>query len=184
MILSIKGSIMFKIPTKDILIQSRWLKWMGPSISHPSLWRWQRHSVSLGVCVGVFFGLLIQLAQIPLSAIFAVILRANISVAAFSTLVSNPLTFPGIYYFAYKLGEHLLGTTSKLIEITSVSDELMQESASVISVFLNTGKPVLLGLACFAIFFSIAGYFLTSLVWSIHTKLRWARRNRRFLNGK
>jgi uncharacterized protein (DUF2062 family) len=184
MIPYILGGIMFKIPTKDLLIQSRWLKWMGPTIAHPSLWRWQRHPVSMGVCVGLFFGMLIPIAQIPLSAIFAVIFRANVSVAALSTLVSNPFTFPGIYYCAYLFGDYILGTTATLIELTVVSEDVIKQSTGLIDTLLSTGKPVALGLACFAVFFSIAGYFLTSLIWNIRTRIRWGKRKRRVKSGR
>lgn len=174
---------MFKLPTKESLLNSKWLKWLGPSIAHPSLWRWQRHSVSLGVSVGIFFGLLIPLAQIPLSAIFAVIFRANVSVAAISTLVSNPLTFPGIYYGAFKFGEYLLGGPTILLplELQVVTDEAIK-SNSVLEFLLTTGKPVALGLLCFAVFFSVFSYFFTSLIWGVRTRIKWMQRQRRNSN--
>ena len=76
------------IPTREQLLANRWLRWLSPWLGHPRLWLWSRRGVALGVALGVFFGLLIPLAQIPLSAAAAVVLRANLPAAAASTLVS------------------------------------------------------------------------------------------------
>ena len=54
--------------------------------------------------VGIFFGLLVPIAQIPLSVGAAIVMRANLPAAVSSTLVSNPLTFAPIYYLAYRTG--------------------------------------------------------------------------------
>ena len=56
------------------------------------------------MAVGIFFGLLVPIAQIPLSVGAAIVMRANVPAAVSSTLVSNPLTFAPIYYLAYRTG--------------------------------------------------------------------------------
>jgi uncharacterized protein (DUF2062 family) len=56
------------------------------------------------MALGFFFGLLVPLAQIPLSAAAAVTLRANVPAAVASTLVTNPVTFGPLYYAAWRLG--------------------------------------------------------------------------------
>src|SRR5690606_5517404 len=81
------------LPTREKLEASRWLRWLAPWLGHPRLWQWSRRGVALGVALGIFFGLLIPLAQIPLTAVAAIILRANLPAAAASTLVTNPVTF-------------------------------------------------------------------------------------------
>nr|WP_249221378.1 DUF2062 domain-containing protein [Cupriavidus sp. KK10] len=50
-----------------------------------------------GLALEFFFGLLIPLAQIPLSAAAAVALRANVPAAVASPLVTNPMTLGPIY---------------------------------------------------------------------------------------
>jgi hypothetical protein len=59
--------------------------------------------------MGVFFGLMIPIAQIPAAAIASLLLRGNLWIAAVSTLVSNPLTYGPLYYFAYRLGAGVIG---------------------------------------------------------------------------
>lgn len=82
---------------------------MGPVLQHPRLWHVSRRGIALGVALGMFFGLLLPIAQIPMSAAVAVALRANVPAAVASTFVSNPVTFGPIYYAAWRLGSAVLG---------------------------------------------------------------------------
>ena len=75
----------------------------GALLGHPRLWHWSRCSVALGTALGVFFGLLIPLAQIPVTAAVTVALRANLPVAVASTLIS-PVTFAPIHYSGWGKG--------------------------------------------------------------------------------
>ena len=84
--------------SRDQLVANRWLAWLAPWLDRPRLWRWSRRGVALGVGLGVFFGLLLPVAQIPISAVAAVLLRANLPAAVGSTLITNPVTFGPIYY--------------------------------------------------------------------------------------
>lgn len=95
------------IPKRETLVANRWLRWLTPWLGHPALWHWSRRGVALGVALGIFFGLLIPLAQIPVTAAAAIVLRANLPAAAASTLVTNPVTFGPVYFAAYRLGNWL-----------------------------------------------------------------------------
>lgn len=102
---------MFKrwVPSPEALRRNRWLRWIGPALHHPRLWHMSRRGIALGMAIGVFFGLLIPIAQIPLSVGAAVLLRANVPTAAASTLISNPATYGPLYYAAWRLGKAILG---------------------------------------------------------------------------
>jgi hypothetical protein len=77
------------LPTPESLRSNRWLRWFWPALLNPRLWRVRRRSLALGMALGFFFGLLVPLAQIPLSAAAAVALRANVPAAVASTLVTT-----------------------------------------------------------------------------------------------
>jgi uncharacterized protein (DUF2062 family) len=47
---------------------------------------------------------LVPIGQFICAALLAIPTRANVPVAAAATLVTNPITFPPIYYAAYRLG--------------------------------------------------------------------------------
>jgi len=84
------------IPTREQIQNNRWLRWLGPYFHHPRLWHWSRRGVATGVAVGVFFGFLIPIGQIPFSAAAAVILRANVTAAAARTLMWHRLRALGL----------------------------------------------------------------------------------------
>ncbi len=165
------------IPTREQLEGSRWLRWLAPWFGQPALWRWSRHGVALGVALGVFFGVLIPLAQIPLSAAAAVVLRANLPAAAASTLVSNPITFAPIYIAAYKLGSALTGE-----EAAPPKRPAAEAHPSWTQRILNLGKPLLLGLGLMAVAAGLASYAAVSLVWLAVCALR--RRRHRTQGGR
>lgn len=100
------------LPDAAAVRNNRWLRWLGPALHHPALWSLRRRGFALGMALGIFFGLLIPVAQIPLSAAAAVLLRAHVPAAIASTLVTNPVTFGPLYYVAWKLGEFMLGETT------------------------------------------------------------------------
>src|SRR5690606_24359647 len=103
-----KAKLKRLIPTRESVQQNRWLRWLGPTLLEPRLWHMGRRGIALGVALGVFFGFLIPIAQIPASAAMAVVLRANVPMAIASTLVTNPVTFGPIYYAAYRLGSFIV----------------------------------------------------------------------------
>jgi uncharacterized protein (DUF2062 family) len=155
------------LPDRERLLNSRWLRWLGPLLHHPQLWRWSRRGVALGVAIGVFFGLLIPVAQIPFSATAAVLLRANLPAAAASTLVTNPVTFAPIYYAAYKLGAWITG------ESTEVAPEIKTDPSgnaeeSFWARISGIGLPLLVGLSITAAFAGLLSYGLISLGWYWH----------------
>lgn len=152
-------------PNREQIHANRWLAWLGPWLHHPKLWHWSRRGVALGVALGVFFGLLIPVAQIPLSVAAAVVLRANVPAAAVSTLVTNPFTFGPIYYAAYRLGTWVTGDAmpehaNALLEPPKIEDviPLWRRIAAV-------GKPLIVGLLITAVLMGLAIYGLISLVW-------------------
>jgi hypothetical protein len=97
------------LPSSEAIRANRWLRWLGPALHDPRLWHMSRRGLALGMALGFFFGLLIPLAQIPLSAAAAVALRANVPAAVASTLVTNPFTFGPLYYAAWRVGSAVLG---------------------------------------------------------------------------
>ncbi len=65
--------------------------------------------MALGVAIGAFFSIITPIAQIPLSAGVAMVLRANVPWAIAGTLLNTPATFGPVYYAAWKVGSLLLG---------------------------------------------------------------------------
>jgi uncharacterized protein (DUF2062 family) len=175
------------LPTREQVQANRWLAWLGPRLGHPRLWHFSRRGVAIGVALGVFFGLLIPVAQIPFAAGMAVLLRANLPSAMGSTLVTNPVTFAPIYLLAHRLGAVLLG------EVDTPMPDLDQPEPMEIDTdagwwqavwqgILALGKPLLLGLSILATVAGLLTYALIMLVWRLRTTWQWKRRHKRVGN--
>lgn len=176
------------LPDPEAVRSNRWLRWMGPVLNHPRLWHFSRKGIAMGLALGIFFGLLIPVAQIPFAATMAVVLRANLPVAVASTLVTNPVTFGPVYYGAYRLGKALLGqealserdalkALNKAQTAPDSSDKSWTERMELwLKQFGKIGKPLAVGLAIVATASGLFVYFLASAVWALRT--RWTRRQR------
>lgn len=159
---------------------NRWLRWLRPFLGHPQLWHWSRRGVALGVALGIFFGLLIPIAQIPFSVGAAVLLRANVPASAASTLVTNPVTFGPVYYAAYHLGSWIYGDTPD--EEPPKHDE-EDHHASLWERISKLGLPLITGLAIMATLFGLISYFLISIIWYWRVKAKRRRMVRYYQSG-
>lgn len=168
-----------RIPTEATLSAHPSLRWMRPLLRRPWLWQLNRRRVALGAGIGVFFGFMVPVLQIAGAALFAVVLRANLPVAAVSTLVSNPFTYAPIGLLAYQTGAALLGATvepaaaqalTDAVDTGSVDGPGWMDRAKAI------GKPLFLGLAVFAVVGGLAAWALVHLVWTVGV---WLKRRRR-----
>lgn len=166
------------IPKREHLQHNRWLRWLGPWLHHPRLWHWSRRGVATGVALGVFFGLLVPIAQIPLSAAAAVLLRANVPAAAASTLVTNPVTFGPIYYAAYQLGTWVTGQEARPKALEKSQTPNPEAEAGVWQRLRALGMPLLVGLAMAATLMGLLSYGLISLIWYVRV-IRKRRAGRR-----
>jgi hypothetical protein len=164
------------VPTREQLAANRCLRWVGPLLLDPRLWRWSRRGVARGVSIGVFFGLLVPVAQIPLSVVTAVALRACIPAAATSTLITNPVTFPPVYFAAYKLGLWVTGETASPVSERPTAHDSNDER-SLWQKIAGIGRPLLVGLAITATIAGLASYVTISLAW--HWIDRYRRRRER-----
>ncbi len=125
----------------------------------------------MGVALGLFFGFMIPLGQIPLAVACGVMLRANLPICAASTLVTNPFTFPPIYFAAYQVGSYILNSEHVEAALTSPTT-----AAGWVEWALGVGKPTFLGLAIFAVTASTLSYVTVRTIWGIKTKMQWTNR--------
>lgn len=156
------------LPSRESVHQNRWLRWLAPHLTHPRLWHFSRRGVAMGVALGVFFGLLIPIAQIPFAAGVAILMRANVPAAIGSTLVTNPVTFAPIYYGAYQIGRWVTGEAraAETTEATLNADQLLRRAeAGPWARLSNLGKPLLVGLAIVSTSMGLLVYFGISLFW-------------------
>lgn len=162
------------LPSEQALRERRSLRWLGPLLRRPWLWHLSRRSVAAGAAIGVFFGLLIPVLQIGFAALVAVLLRANLPVAAASTLVSNPATYVPIVVAAYRTGSALLGERVDDGKIAALlgDEEASEPPAGWLQRGQEIGKPLIVGLALFATVGALVTWSAVNLAWTLAVRLR------------
>lgn len=177
------------LPDPARLRNSRYLKPFARHLDRHYLWQFNRKGVAGGVAVGMFFGILAPFMQIFLAAVAAILLRVNLPAAALSTLVSNPLTFPPLYYLAFEIGNAVTGfdmNASGMDEqIAYVAGLAQAEPGSRLANLLewarSVGPPLAAGLGLLACGGALAGFLAVQLVWRAQV---WRRQRRRHRNGR
>src|SRR5690554_3389094 len=205
--MTIRQRIQRWIPSEEKLRDHHSLRWMGPLLRRRWLWNLSRRRVAAGAAIGVFFGFLIPVMQIAAAALVAILLRANLPVAAVATLVSNPFTYVPIGIAAYQTGAWLLGEPVDVAASKAQVEALAKEIAREIDVVVDEaappngngrspedaapplvetpprwwqrlghiGKPLMLGLAIFAVVGAAIAWVLVNLVWILAVRLRRRR---------
>jgi uncharacterized protein (DUF2062 family) len=169
-------------PTRQGLKDNRFLKPFARYLHHHFLWQFNRRAVAGGATVGLFFGILFPVLQIFLAVFAAIVWRVNLPVAAFATLVTNPLTFPPIYYLAYRLGAVLTGAMSPAAVIDGDVVHVVAAAADagwlarLIDWIQAIGLPLALGLFVLATVTALVGYVAVNTVWKLRVRLNWRRR--------
>jgi len=171
-------------PTREDLLESRFVRPFAHRVAHSHLWRFTRTSVRRGTALGLFVGIffLIPGVQIAGVALLALPFRANIPIGAAMTFLSNPLTTPLILAASVWLGNVLFGLRTNLADLYVLYDE----GASLVEWwhwFTANAGPALLGgvagLFVISVVSAVVGYVLASIGWDAWIRLRWRRKIRR-----
>jgi uncharacterized protein (DUF2062 family) len=175
------------LPSHEALQRNRWLRVFGKALQHHNLWHLNRRSVAGGVAVGLFTGLVPGPVQILSSALFAVLLRVNLPVAAVTTFYTNPFTIVPLYIVAYRLGSFVLGSNGAGAPAAGQVDVLALPVAQWIPALLSwistMGKPFIFGLFLLATMLSVLGYVTVLGAWRLHVWWSWRKRQRSRLSA-
>ncbi len=170
------------LPDPHTLREHRALRWLGSRLHDPRLWHVNRRGIAMGLAIGVFFGLLIPVAQILFAVIAALLLRGNIPAAVGSTLITNPVTFAPVYYAAYHLGAWMLGGTTSPASVHQAATETATGLALWMGKLTSAGAPLALGLLMLAVTISLAIYVAVHWAWRARIVRAWRRRQARRQN--
>ena len=122
------------------------------------LWAIRRQTVVPAVALGVFFAFMPIPGHPLLATLAALWRRVNIPVAAVTTLISNPLTMPPIFFACYRVGAYLLRIPPEPIEFEMSLDW-------VANVLINIWQPMLLGCVFIGSLASLFAYAVLDLFW-------------------
>ena len=157
------------LPSPQSFGQSGLMKPVGKYLREPELWHLHRRSVSGAAFIGFFCAFLPIPFQSLLAALLAIGTRSNLPLSATLVWITNPLTIPPMFYFAYRLGAWLLGID---VEVSAIN--LSWEWLS--SQFAVIAKPLLIGSLVCGWVTGITAYIAGRVLWRLHVVQRWQDR--------
>ena len=141
------------------------LRFLGSKLNQPNLWHFNRHSISKAVAIGLFCTWLPFPFQSVFAAFAALYFRANIAISVALVFITNPITIPPLFYFAYKLGNLVLGRESMTLSIDLSLNWLTESLAHI-------WQPLFLGSFLLGMFCSMLGYLTIQMLWRQNIKHR------------
>ncbi|MCV6609493.1 MAG: DUF2062 domain-containing protein [Amphritea sp.] len=160
------------MPDEGKLKSNRYLSWLGDHIHDPNLWHLTRKSVSRAFFVGLFCAFIPLPSQMLIAAIAALFVRSNLPISVGLVWLTNPITIPPMFYFAYWIGTLILG-----VELQQVEFELSLEwfTNGLSQIWL----PLILGSLVCSIVSGALGYFMMQRFWVWHVNNSWKKRKNR-----
>lgn len=133
----------------------------GNLLDKENLWHINRRSVATAFAIGSFCAFIPVPFQMLIAALAAIVLRANVALAALLVWVTNPLTMGPIFYTCYRIGQTALGASFVPFEyemsLAWLADGLRQ-----------VWQPLLLGCLLAGSVSAITSYTLVRLIWRLH----------------
>ncbi len=164
------------IPDRDKIREHKHLKCFGTLLHDPNLWHLNRRSVSGAFALGLFCAFIPIPFQMLLAAALAIFLRVNLPISVSLVWVTNPITIPPMYYFAYKVGAWILNEPTYELSFELSMEWLMGELVAI-------WQPFLLGCLILGVLSGLTGFVAIRIFWRFHIiqymKRRRLRRKRR-----
>ncbi|HVF37452.1 MAG TPA: DUF2062 domain-containing protein [Sphingomicrobium sp.] len=162
-------------PSREEVLESRWLRPFGDRIRHSELWRFTRRSVPRAVFAGLFVGIFLMVPglQIVGAALLSVPMRANIPIAAAMTFLSNPLTTPLFIGAAMDVGSRIGFAT----DLAAFQDLKGKSTGTWLAWLLSDAAPALVsGLFLIGLGVALIGFILSLVGWRWWVGRKWQRR--------
>jgi hypothetical protein len=159
-----------RLPDPRHILDSKYLSVFGTLLQDPNLWHLNRRSASGAFAVGLFVMFLPPVGQMFVAAAAAIVLRVNLPISVSLVWLSNPLTIPPMFYFAYVIGCLIIGQEIRTFEMAFWLDWRN---------WLTVIKPVLIGSLICATVSGALGWIIVESLWRWnlirHIKRRRAR---------
>jgi len=168
------------LPTHDSIRSHKHFARLGRFLHHPNLWHLNRHSVSGGVAIGMFCGLIPGPFQMLGAALMAIPCRVNLPVALITTLYTNPFTIVPLYLVAYWIGSHIVGGSNGMTAPPEFSLAHTGDWVhALVDWSLALGKPLVVGLVTLALLLAALGWIVVQVAWRAWVIVQWRRRKLR-----
>lgn len=159
------------LPKDDTLKKHKSLGVFGKLILAPNLWHLNKRSFSGAFVVGLFCAFIPVPFQMVFAAAGAMIVRVNLPVSVALVWITNPLTIPPMFYFAYRVGAWTLDRPPSTFDFQLSFDWLKSELGHI-------WEPLILGSLICGILSAALGYVLARLLWRYLVIKSWNKRRR------
>jgi len=165
------------IPHHDTVHSHKSLRFLGPLVKDPNLLHLNRRSVSGAVGMGLFLAFVPVPFQMVLAAISAIIIRINLPITMAMVWLTNPITIPPMFYFAYKVGVWILDTPKQEFDF-ELSWTWITDSLGAI------WQPFLLGCFLVGATAGLLGSITIRTLWRLKVQQSWRERKQQRLLKK
>ena len=146
------------LPTPQDVRKNKNLRMMGEVLHEPDLWHCNRRTIAGALGVGLFVAFLPIPFQTLVAAFAAILLRLNLPVSIVSVWITNPLTFPVLFYMAYRIGAYLTGASPQSVEFALSWEWLSQD-------MVGLWLPFIVGCIVCGVVAGLSGYTGVRLIW-------------------
>lgn len=165
------------LPDPETLKKHKKLQFLGEKLQEPNLWLLNRRSVALAFTIGLFCAWIPTPGQMAIAAIAAFYFRANLAISVALVWLTNPLTMPPMFYFAYLVGLKLLAQPEPNADFEFSVDSLLSSLGDI-------WQPFLLGCLILGIISSILGYLSVQGIWRYSVSKQWMARKHNKIQNK
>ncbi len=164
------------LPDPRVIREHKLLKGFGTFLHNPNLWHLNRRSVPKAFAIGLFMAFVPVPFQMWLSAGAAIIFEANLPISVALVWLTNPLTMPPMFYFAYLVGNWILDEPAHTFAFELTWDWLINRMSDI-------WEPFLLGCFVLGIVSAVLGYVVIRVFWVLRVRKDWQiRRQKRLLD--
>jgi len=165
------------MPDQQTIRNHKRLQFLGTLLHDPNIFHLNRRSVSGAFSVGLFMAFVPVPLQMVLAAIGAIALRVNLPISVALVWITNPLTIPPLYYFAYKVGTWILQTPVRDFQFELSTHWIMGELGVI-------WQPFLLGCFVSGLGLALLGNLSIRLFWRLYVGRNWLKRRQDRANKK
>ncbi len=158
------------MPNPEMIKNHKSLQFLGDKLHDANLWHLNRRSVAMAFAIGLFGAWIPTPGQMVIAAMAAIYFRANLPISVGLVWLTNPITMPPLFYFAYLVGLTLLNLPAAEFSLDAVlSGDIL--------------FPFLTGCFILGVLSATLGYVGIQFFWRYHASRRWSDRRVRSKNA-
>ncbi len=162
------------MPNHETIRDHKHLRFFGTLLHDPNLFHLNRRSASGAFAVGLFMAFVPLPTQMVLAAAAAILFRVNLPISVVLVWLTNPVTIPPMFYFAYLVGTWIMGEPVHMDQNAfQLSYEWLKTELAAI------WQPFLLGCFVTGSVSALIGYSTIRGLWRLHLVRHYQERKLR-----